>query len=76
MDATPRAAERRLSMSNLEHYFENLLFDGYDCKDEPNKRALTEEEQRAVEICADYIIYNIFADRDEFVSWWMIRHKR
>ncbi len=60
-------------MSNLEHYFENLLFDGHDCKDEPNRRALTNEEQRAVEVCADYVIYTIFKDRDEFLSFWITR---
>ncbi len=56
-------------MSNLEHYFENLLFDGRDCTGEPNKRTLTEEEQSAVEACADYIIYTVFANRAEFLSW-------
>ena len=56
-------------MSNLEHYFENLLFHGEDCKGEPNKRALTKQEQRAVEICADYILYTTFANRDQFLAW-------
>jgi hypothetical protein len=56
-------------MSNLEHYFENLLFHGEDCKGEPNKRALSSQEQRAVEICADYIIYTTFGNRDEFLKY-------
>ena len=56
-------------MSNIEHYFENLLFYGQDCMGEPNKQALTKAEQRAVEVCADYIIYTTFANRDEFLSW-------
>jgi hypothetical protein len=56
-------------MSNIEHYFENLLFNGRDCMGEPNKRTLTEEEQRAVEVCADYIIYTTFGNRDEFLKY-------
>lgn len=47
-------------MSNLEHYFENLLFHGRDCRDECNKKALTEDEQRAVEECAIYVKYTLF----------------
>lgn len=56
-------------MSNLEHYFENLLFDGCDCKGEPNKKALTKSEQEAVEICADYVIYSLFMNREEFLKF-------
>lgn len=56
-------------MSNLEHYFENLLFYGEDCKGEPNKRTLSCQEQKAVEICADYIIYTTFGNRDKFLKY-------
>ena len=53
-------------MSTLEHYFENLLFRGEDIKDECNKNDLTKEQQEAVEECANYVIYTIFGDRDNF----------
>lgn len=53
-------------MSNLEHYFENLLFDGKDCRGDVNKNTLTKEEQEAVEICAQYVIYTLFGNRDGF----------
>ena len=56
-------------MSNLEHYFENLLFHGEDCKGEPNKKQLTKLEQQTVEECADYIIYSLFGSREEFLSF-------
>lgn len=56
-------------MSNLEHYFENLLFDGKDCRGDINKNALTKEEQEAVEICAQYVIWSIFDGRDEFKNF-------
>lgn len=52
-------------MSNLEHYFENLLFDGKDCRGDVNKNTLTKEEQEAVEICAQYVIWSIFDGREE-----------
>lgn len=44
-------------MTCLEHYFENLLNHGEDIKGEPNKNALTKEQQEAVEQCAQYIKY-------------------
>lgn len=56
-------------MSNLEHYFENLLFDGKDCRGNVNKNALTKEEQEAVEVCAQYVIWSIFDGRDEFKNF-------
>lgn len=56
-------------MSNLEHYFENLLFNGQDVKGDWNKNALTEAEQEAVEICADYVLYTIFLNRDDFMKF-------
>ena len=56
-------------MSNLEHYFENLLFDGKDCNGEPNKKSLTREEQEAVKVCADYVIYTLFTNREAFLKW-------
>ena len=56
-------------MSNLEHYFENLLFDGKDCRGDVNKNTLTKEEQEAVEICAQYVIWSIFDGRDDFKNF-------
>lgn len=56
-------------MSNLEHYFENLLFDGRDIPGDWNKNALSEEQQKAVEECADYIVYGLFGDRGIFLRW-------
>lgn len=56
-------------MSNLEHYFENLLFDGKDCRGDVNKNTLTKEEQEAVEICAQYVIWSIFDGREEFKNF-------
>jgi len=52
-------------MSNIEHYFENLLFTNSDCNGEPNKKALSQEVQDAVEICADYVMYTLFDGREE-----------
>lgn len=56
-------------MSNLEHYFENLLFEGQDCGGNCNRNALTPEQREAVEICADYVICTLFWNRDLFLSW-------
>ena len=47
-------------MSNIEHYFENMLFYGEDITGNPNKNALTKEEQNAVEECASYVLYSLF----------------
>ena len=47
-------------MSNLEHYFENLLFHGEDVRGNVNKLALTPDEQQAVEVCAAYVTYTVF----------------
>lgn len=58
-------------MSNLEHYFENLLFEGHDTKDNCNKNSLTRAQQEAVEICAQYVIYSIFDNREKFVEYMM-----
>jgi hypothetical protein len=55
-------------MSNLEHYFENLLHHGADIKGEPNKNALSKEQQEAVEECATYVIYTIFCGREDFLA--------
>lgn len=46
-------------MSPIEHYFENLLTMGSDIKGEPNKNVLSREVQEAVEICADYVKYDL-----------------
>ena len=52
-------------MSNAEHYFENLLFQGRD-KDDVNKDKLSEIERETIEMCASYVIYSLFYDRDDF----------
>lgn len=51
-------------MSNLEHYFENLLYMGKDVTGNWNKDALTLEQQEAVEICYQYIKYTMFCGED------------
>lgn len=56
-------------MTNLEHYFENLLYHGEDVKGEANKNALTEEQQKSVEQCAQYVIYSLFGTREHFNEW-------
>ena len=56
-------------MSNLEHYFENLLFMGKDVNGDWNKNSLTEEEQNAVEMCAQYVLYTLFCGRDELKNY-------
>ena len=56
-------------MSNTEHYFENLLFYGEDVKGDWNKNALSEDAQEAVEECADYVLYTLFLNRDEFLKF-------
>ena len=53
-------------MSNLEHYFENLLYDGKDVGGGINKQTLTSDEQNAVEVCAQYVIYTLFGNRKAF----------
>ena len=46
-------------MSNVEHYFENLLFHGHDIEGEPNKNALSTEVQDAIEQCVNYVKYTL-----------------
>ena len=51
------------SMSNIEHYFENLLYQGEDRTGaglNVNKNQLSTEVQEAVEECANYILYTMF----------------
>ena len=55
-------------MTCEEHYFENLLFHGKDVKGEYNKNAISKEKQKAIEICADYVIYTLFEGRKDFLS--------
>ena len=56
-------------MSNLEHYFENLLFEGRDVKGDCNKSNLSKDQQDAVEECADYVIYTLFGNRENFLAF-------
>lgn len=53
-------------MSSIEHYFENLLFYGFD---DVNKKFLTYNERKTIEICADYVIYSIFGNREKFLNY-------
>lgn len=53
-------------MSNLEHYFENLLYHGEDVYGGINKQSLTSDVQDAVEVCAQYVIYSLFGNRKAF----------
>ena len=62
-------------MCNEEHYFENLLFHGEDCKDNCNKNSLTPEVQRAIEICADYVLYTLFVNREDFLKFVMKKER-
>lgn len=56
-------------MTYVEHYFENLLFNGKDVPGNYNKDSLTLREQRAVEECAQYVLYSIFPDRTKFLKF-------
>lgn len=58
-------------MSNLEHYFENLLFYGEDVFNGANKNALSPEQQEAVEICYDYVLYSLFNGDKEALQKWI-----
>lgn len=53
-------------MSNLEHYFENILYNGRDVNGDCNKNSLSKEQQKAVETCADYVLYKLFKTRECF----------
>lgn len=59
-------------MSNLEHYFENLLYHGRDIQSNVNKNSLSKEQQDAVEQCARYVLYNIFENREHFYRFKQI----
>lgn len=56
-------------MSDLEHYFENLLLNGQDVAGDLNKNALSQEQQEAVEVCVSYVLYSIFNGRDDLLSY-------
>ena len=55
-------------MSSIEHYFENLLFHGFDDVNWA-KKFLTYNERKTIEICADYVIYSIFGNREKFLNY-------
>lgn len=63
-------------MTYVEHYFENLLFNGKDVPGNYNRDSLTLHEQRAVEECAQYVLYSIFMDRTEFLRFMDGPHMR
>ena len=54
-------------MTCLEHYFENLLHHNKDIKGEPNKKALTKEEQKAVETCVQYVRWTLLPVLKEII---------
>ena len=59
-------------MSNLEHYFENLLFHDQDVNGDWNKKPLTEQEQEVAEdcaACAEYVLSTVFLNREEFLKF-------
>ena len=56
-------------MSNVEHYFENLLLYGEDVKGNPNKKALSKEVRSAVEECVNYIKYSYCPECKKGQSW-------
>ena len=58
-----------MKMSNLEHYFENILYDNGLYDDDPNMEFLTKEEIEAVRTCASYILYSIFCNRERFLKF-------
>ena len=70
MSVSISIGERGNIMSNLEHYFENLLFMGKDVNGDLNKNTLTKEEQNAVEVCANYVLYTLFCGRDELKEYF------
>ena len=50
-------------MTCIEHYFENLLYDGKDVWG--NKKELSPEVQEAIRECAVYVLNDIFNNRQE-----------
>jgi len=56
-------------MTCVEHYFENLLFHERDVANNVNRNALTVGEREAVEACAQYVVYVLFGNREEFEKW-------
>ena len=57
-------------MSNLEHYFENLLFNGLEYGEtDPNRESLTKEQIEAVETCAVYVLYSLFYSHSRFLEF-------
>ena len=50
----------------LSIILKTCFFEGHD---EVNKETMTPEEIDAVDSCVDYILYTIFAGRDDFKSF-------
>lgn len=63
-------------MTCAEHYFENLLFYGKDVKDNANKDSLTEPEQKAIEMCAQYVIWTLFNGKDNLDRFLKLKKKK
>lgn len=58
-------------MTNLEHYFENLLFQGKDICNDINKDSLSDTEQKTIEACYSYILYVLFDGDKEALQHWV-----
>ena len=55
-------------MTCVEHYFENLIFEGEDCRGRNwNKNELSTEAQQVVEECVQHLLYSIFCGREDFL---------
>ena len=61
-------------MSCAEHYFENLLFYGKDVRDEPNKKHLSEIEEKTIRMCYYYVAYTLFGCFDNFDDFMVENH--
>jgi len=57
-------SDKEQIMSNAEHYFENLIYDGEDINGDLNKNCLSVKEQEAIETCYYYVLYSMFGTRE------------
>jgi len=52
-------------MSREEHYFENLIHTGSDeCADNANRDIISDENRETIVMCYDYVIRNVFRNRE------------
>lgn len=57
-------------MDNAKCYFENLLFFGDDIMGGIYKKHLSKEVRETVEMCAQYVIYNLFHGREDINDYF------